>query len=186
MRNQKDDLNEVLQELHAVALPGNLADCFEFHREHLLQDVCTRYTENRLSWLLLEINLFRGASPVNSFNDAFDPFLGLPNTTDLLPIGTRIVLPELPSAAFELGTDDPLNDLISFAVTRLYERLDAYDDEEIWTLGELAAAGFVDSRIPQTREGIVQFVAANTSREVQEFLKEHPSRVARRVIEILT
>lgn len=166
-------LEALLDDVNLMMLPGTLEDCFEAHREALLQEACEPYSEDRLLWFLDEMKKLRGETDEQvGFNDIFDPFLGVPHGTERLPVGNVVTVPPVPTTILaEAPAVSPLAALADRETTYLWRRLERYEDEEIAGLCKIATAGYVDTdAMTGSREAMVRYIAVNGSSRIKDFL----------------
>jgi hypothetical protein len=159
-----------------MMLPGNLRDCVDAYREDLLKIACSRITATQQLWFLHELNLVRGRSTsrqaATSFFNALDPFFGRAERANNLPIGLAVTLPALPITFVKRCPD--LTRLASDATAHLSFRLSTYTDHEVHSFGDIALAALLDTQTALSdRDSILQYVAANCSAVIEDYLDGH-------------
>jgi hypothetical protein len=203
MATPQTDIQQMIRELNQYILPSTLMECFDAYREEKYKEAIKTVPESTLAWFLNMLNLYRSPEDrKESLLEVFDPSMYTENHPAWeTPPATSIELPALTSEIVAIA--EKASELVEVArdeIRQFRDDADSYDDEELMQLGEIAKAGLADqTKVFQTREGVLRYLALNSSAVIEElwvadaseWLKapvrrvEFPDMVARRREQLL-
>jgi hypothetical protein len=143
MQNPTTDIEQMIQELNAIQLPGSLMESFDAYREDTLRTATKEFTSSQLNWYLDLLNRFRGPDDrKDSLLDVFDPEMYTVNHPAWdAPPGTRIEMPALTSDVASLADgNSEFADLAREEIREFRELAESFADEEVLGLARIAQA----------------------------------------------
>ena len=179
MYNPTTDIDQMIQELNAIQLPGSLMESFDAYREDTLRTATKEFTSSQLNWYLDLLNRFRGPDDrKDSLLDVFDPEL---YTVDHpawdAPPGTRIQMPALTSEVARLADrNSEFADLAREEIREFCELAESFADEELLALARIAQAALVDQKTAfHGRQDAIRYLALNASALLEDLWAEDDS-----------
>jgi hypothetical protein len=167
MHNPTTDIEQMIQELNAIRLPGSLMESFDAYRADTLRTVTREFTSSQLNWYLDLLNRFRGPDArKDSLLDVFDPEMyTVHHPAWDAPPGTRIQMPALTSEVASLADrNSEFADLAREEIREFYEHTESFADEEVLGLARIAQAALVDQKTAfHGREDAIRYLALNAS-----------------------
>jgi len=179
MHNPTTDVEQMIQELNAIQLPGSLMESFDAYREDTLRTATKEFTSPQLNWYLDLLNRFRGPDDrKDSLLDVFDPEMYTANHPAWdAPPGTRIEMPELTSeVAKTADRNSEFADLAREEIREFCELAESFADEEVFGLARIAQAALVDRRTTlQGRQDAIRYLALNASALLEDLWAQDDS-----------
>lgn len=179
MHNPTTDIEQMIQELNAIQLPGSLMESFDAYREDTLRTATKEFTSSQLNWYLDLMNRFRGPDDrKDSLLEIFDPEMYTVNHSAWdAPPGTRIEMPALTSeVAKTADRNSEFADLAREEIREFYELTESFADEEVLGMARIAQAALVDRRTTfQGRHDAIRYVALNASALLEDLWAEDDS-----------
>jgi len=173
------DIEQMIQELNAIQLPGSLMESFDAYREDTLRTATKECTPSQLNWYLDLLNRFRGPDDrKDSLLDVFDPEMYTANHPAWdAPPGTRIEMPALTSEVAKLADrNSEFADLAREEIRELCELAESFADEEVLGMARIAQAALVDRRTTfQGRQDAIRYLALNASALLEDLWAEDDS-----------
>jgi len=179
MHNPTTDIEQMIQELNAIQLPGSLMESFDAYREDTLRTATKEFTSSQLNWYLDLLNRFRGPDDrKDSLLDVFDPEMYTVNHPAWdAPPGTRIQMPALTSeVAKTADRNSEFADLAREEIREFCELAESYADEEVLGMARIAQAALVDRRTTfQGRQDAIRYLALNASALLEDLWAQDDS-----------
>jgi hypothetical protein len=179
MHNPTTDIEQMIQELNAIQLPGSLMESFDAYREDTLRTATKEFTSSQLNWYLDLLNRFRGPNDrKDSLLEIFDPEMYTVNHSAWdAPPGTRIQMPALTSEVARLADrNSEFADLAREEIREFYELAESYADEEVLGMARIAQAALVDRRTTfQSRQDAIRYLALNASALLEDLWAQDDS-----------
>jgi len=179
MLNPTTDIDQMIQELNAIQLPGSLMESFDAYREDTLRMATKEFTSSQLNWYLDLLNRFRGPDDrKDSLLDVFDPEMYTVNHSAWdAPPGTRIQMPALTSDVARLADrSSEFADLAREEIREFCELAESFADEEVFGMARIAQAALVDRRAPfQGRQDAIRYLALNASALLEDLWAQDDS-----------
>jgi hypothetical protein len=179
MLNPTTDIDQMIQELNAIQLPGSLMESFDAYREDTLRTATREFTTSQLNWYLDLLNRFRGPDDrKDSLLDVFDPEMYTANHPAWdAPPGTRIEMPALTSeVAKTADRSSEFADLAREEIPEFCELAESFADEEVLGMARIAQAALVDRRTTfQGRQDAIRYLALNASALLEDLWAEDDS-----------
>jgi hypothetical protein len=179
MHNRTTDIEQMIQELNAIQLPGSLMESFDAYREDTLRTAIKEFTSPQLDWYLDMLNRFRGPDDrKDSLLDVFDPEMYTANHPAWdAPPGTRIEMPALTSeVAKTADRNSEFADLAREEIREFYELAESFADEEVFGLARIAQAALVDQKTSfHGRQDAIRYLALNASALLEDLWAEDDS-----------
>lgn len=176
MHNPTTDIEQMIQELNAIQLPGSLMESFDAYREDTLRTATKEFTSSQLNWYLDLLNRFRGPDDrKDSLLDVFDPEMYTVNHPAWdAPPGTRIQMPALTSEVARLADrNSEFADLAREEIQEFCELAESFADEEVLGLARIAQAALVDQKIAfHGRQDAIRYLALNSSALLEDLWAE--------------
>ena len=176
MHNPATDIEQMIQELNAIQLPGSLMESFDAYREDTLRMATKEFTSSQLNWYLDLLNRFRGPDDrKDSLLDVFDPEMYTVNHPAWnAPPGTRIQMPALTSEVARLADrNSEFADLAREEIQEFCELAESFADEEVLGLARIAQAALVDQKIAfHGRQDAIRYLALNSSALLEDLWAE--------------
>src|SRR6201998_305962 len=173
MHNPTTDIEQMIQELNAIQLPGSLMESFDAYREDTLRTATKEFSSSQLNWYLDLLNRFRGPDDrKDSLLDVFDPEMYTVNHPAWdAPPGTRIQMPALTSEVAKLADrNSEFSDLAREEIREFCELAESFADEEVLGLGRIGQAALVDQKtIFRGRQDTIRYLAFNASAVLEDF-----------------
>jgi hypothetical protein len=191
MHNPTTDIDQMIQELNAMQLPGSLMESFDAYREDTLRTATKEFTPSQLNWYLDLLNRFRGPDDrKGSLLDVFDPEMYTVNHPAWdAPPGTRIQMPALTSEVAKLvDRNSEFAGLAREEIREFCELAESFADEEVLGLARIAQTALVDQKTAfHGRQDAIRYLALNASSLFEDLWAEDDSlwlRAPARQIEI--
>lgn len=179
MHNRTTDIDQMIQELNAIQLPGSLMESFDAYRKDTLQTATKEFTSSQLNWYLDMLNRFRGPDDrKDSLLEVFDPEMYTVNHPAWdAPPGTRIEMPALTSeVAKTADRNSEFADLAREEIREFCELAESYADEEVLGMARIAQAALVDRRTSlQGRQDAIRYLALNASALLEDLWAQDDS-----------
>ncbi len=179
MHNPTTDIEQMIQELNAIQLPGSLMESFDAYREDTLRTTTEEFTSSQLNWYLDLLNRFRGPDDrKDSLLDVFDPEMYTVNHPAWnAPPGTRILMPALTSeVAKTADRNSEFADLAREEIREFCELTESFADEEVLGLARIAQAALADPKTTfHGRYDAIRYVALNASALLEDLWAEDDS-----------
>jgi hypothetical protein len=179
MHNPTTDIDQMIQELNAIQLPGSLMESFDAYREDTLRSATKEFTPSQLNWYLDLLNRFRGPDDrKGSLLDVFDPEMFTANHPAWdAPPGTRIQMPALTSEVARLADrNSEFADLAREETREFCELAESFADEEVLGMARIAQAALVDQKTTfHGRQDAIPYLALNASALLEDFWAEDDS-----------
>ena len=179
MHNPTTDIEQMIQELNAIQLPGSLMESFDAYREDTLRTATKEFTSSQLNWYLDLLNRFRGPDDrKDSLLDVFDPEMYAANHPAWdAPPGTRIEMPALTSEVAKLvDRNSEFADLAQEEIREFCELAESFADEEVLGLARIAQAALADQKTTfHGRHDAIRYVALNASALLEDLWAEDDS-----------
>jgi len=179
MHNPTTDIEQMIQELNAIQLPGSLMESFDAYREDTLRTATKEFTPSQLNWYLDLLNRFRGPDDrKDSLLDVFDPEMYTANHPAWdAPPGTRIEMPALTSeVAKTADRNSEFADLAREEIREFCELAESFADEEVLGMARIAQAALVDRRTTfQGRQDAIRYLALNASALLEDLWAQDDS-----------
>jgi len=179
MHNPTTDIEQMIQELNAIQLPGSLMESFDAYREDTLLTATKEFTSSQLNWYLELLNRFRGPDDrKDSLLDVFDPEMFTANHPAWdAPPGTRIQMPALTSeVAKTADRNSEFADLAREEIREFRELAESFADEEVLGMARIAQAALVDRRTTfQGRQDAIRYLALNASALLEDLWAQDDS-----------
>jgi hypothetical protein len=179
MHNPTADIEQMIQELNAIQLPGSLMESFDAYREDTLRAATKGFTSSQLNWYLDLLNRFRGPDDrKGSLLDVFDPEMYTVNHPAWdAPPGTRIQMPALTSEVAKLADrNSEFADLARDEIREFYELAESFADEDVLGLARIAQAALVDQKTTfHSRQDAIRYLALNASALLEDLWAEDDS-----------
>jgi hypothetical protein len=179
MHNPTTDIEQMIQELNAIQLPGSLMESFDAYREDALRSATKEFTPSQLNWYLDLLNRFRGPDDRrDSLLDVFDPEMYTASHPAWdAPPGTRIQMPALTSEVAKLADrNSEFADLAREEIREFCELAESFADEEVLGLTRIAQAALVDQKTTfHGRQDAIRYLALNASALLEDLWAEDDS-----------
>lgn len=179
MHNPTTDIEQMIQELNAIQLPGSLMESFDAYREDNLRTATKEFTASQLNWYLDLLNRFRGPDDrKGSLLDVFDPEMYTVNHPAWdAPPGTKIQMPALTSEVVNLADrNSDFADLAREEIREFCELAESFADEEVLGLARIAQAALVDQKATfHGRQDAIRYLALNASALLEDLWAEDDS-----------
>jgi hypothetical protein len=179
MHNPTTDIEQMIQELNLIQLPGSLMESFDAYREDTLRTATKEFTSSQLNWYLDLLNRFRGPDDrKGSLLDVFDPEMyTVKHPAWDAPPGTRIQMPALTSEVAKLADrNSEFADLAQEEIREFCELAESFADEEVLGLARIAQAALVDQKTTfHGRQEAIRYLALNASALLEDLWAEDDS-----------